>query len=149
MYAKCRDLNAALKLYEELKQRNMEPDDLTFVCLPTACIKLGDLTRGRQLHQDIISCGLQPNALLRNSLINLYGRAKNLTLHWSCMTKWSNTTWIQFPCCADVGDLTRGILFYQELIASGVVITLPVKCSYHPSLKVSWCKSMEMLLALL
>ncbi len=60
-----------------MKQRGLKPDDVTFTCLLTACADVSDLSRGKQVHQDIVNSGIQPTLTLQNSLINMHGRCKD------------------------------------------------------------------------
>ncbi len=59
MYGKCKNLDTAFELYQEMKQLGLKQDDVTFTCLLTACADVGDLRRGKQLHQDIVNSGIQ------------------------------------------------------------------------------------------
>ncbi len=78
MYGKCKDLDIAFKLYQEMKQLGLKPDEVTITCLLTACAAAGDLTRGRLLHQDVIQLNVSRSVPLQTTLINMYGKFKQL-----------------------------------------------------------------------
>ncbi len=138
MYCKCKDQDTAFELYQEMKQLKLNPNDVTFTCLLTACADAGDLSRGKQLHQDIVGSGIQLTLTLQNSLINMYGKCRDqdtaFELYQEMKQLGLKPDDVTFTClltaCADAGDLSRGKLFYQELIESGVTISCFVKCAF-------------------
>src|ERR1700689_2194107 len=58
MYGKCKEMDIAFKLYQDMKQLGLKPSDVTFMCLLTACADCGDLTHGKQLHQNVIQLNI-------------------------------------------------------------------------------------------
>ncbi len=74
MYCKCQELDTAFKLYEEMKQLGMKPNNVIFTCLLTACADLSDLKRGKLLHEDIMQQNISSNVVLQTALINMYAR---------------------------------------------------------------------------
>ncbi len=53
------------------RKPRLNPDEVTVNCLLKGCADVGDLSRGKQLHQDIVDSGIQPTLTLQNSLINM------------------------------------------------------------------------------
>ncbi|ONK60776.1 uncharacterized protein A4U43_C08F22490 [Asparagus officinalis] len=54
------------------------PDGFTFLFLLKACVKLSSRPAGSQLHGMIVKLGLEPDAFVRNALINLHARCGDL-----------------------------------------------------------------------
>lgn len=68
--------NEALTLFREMmfEDECVEPDGFTMVSLLTACAELGALALGRRVHVFLFKKGLDFNAHVENSLIDLYAK---------------------------------------------------------------------------
>ncbi|KAJ7532424.1 hypothetical protein O6H91_13G002800 [Diphasiastrum complanatum] len=64
----------ALDLYEQMKQEGMQPDNVTYVVLLKACARVASLEQGKQLHSDIIASGLENDASVGNTLVDMYAK---------------------------------------------------------------------------
>ncbi|KAF3447704.1 hypothetical protein FNV43_RR08407 [Rhamnella rubrinervis] len=69
-----------LRLYHEMLQRGVEPDNFTYPALLKACSLLLALDDGMQIHGHIFKLGLQGDVFVQNSLINMYGKCKEIGL---------------------------------------------------------------------
>lgn len=68
--------NKALELFEEMKTFGAKPDDVTFICLLSACSHAGLVEEGRELFHSMSSrYGIQPNLDHYGCFIDLLGRA--------------------------------------------------------------------------
>ncbi|XP_020577425.1 pentatricopeptide repeat-containing protein At5g56310-like isoform X2 [Phalaenopsis equestris] len=70
-YARAGRPRDALQLFEKMP---MPPDEVTMVCLVTACGAIGDLEAGEELHRYVEAKGLGWMVALRNALIDMYGK---------------------------------------------------------------------------
>ncbi|KAJ7527666.1 hypothetical protein O6H91_16G065300 [Diphasiastrum complanatum] len=64
----------ALALYEQMKQEDMQPNNVTFVLLLKACASLAALEQGKQLHSEIIKRGFQSDVVVGNTLVDMYAK---------------------------------------------------------------------------
>ncbi|KAJ7278093.1 hypothetical protein O6H91_06G050200 [Diphasiastrum complanatum] len=64
----------ALALYEQMKQEDVQPNNVTFVVLLKACASLAALEQGKQLHSDIISRGFQSDVIVGSTLVDMYAK---------------------------------------------------------------------------
>ncbi|KAJ7517800.1 hypothetical protein O6H91_21G040600 [Diphasiastrum complanatum] len=64
----------ALALYEQMKQEDLQPNNVTFVLLLKACASLAALEQGKQLHSDIIETGFQSDVIVGNTLVDMYAK---------------------------------------------------------------------------
>lgn len=63
----------ALHLFEQMQQQEgLEPDEVTAVCILNACSDVAALGKGRQMHALVIEIGLELDAFIGSSLIDMY-----------------------------------------------------------------------------
>lgn len=68
----------ALELFDQMQQDKTEPDQVTFVCLLTACSTIGGLEQGRRIHNYIIAYGVLINSYVGNALVDMYAKCSSL-----------------------------------------------------------------------
>jgi pentatricopeptide repeat protein len=64
----------ALNLYTEMKQEAVEPNEVTYLPLLSACSAIGARKKGKQLHQEIINKGIELTLPLLTALVNMYSK---------------------------------------------------------------------------
>ncbi|CAI8609970.1 unnamed protein product [Vicia faba] len=64
----------ALNLFSQMVRTGMQPDDLTFVPLFTACASLALLDEGRQANALVIKHGFDSDLSVSNSLVTMYNK---------------------------------------------------------------------------
>nr|KYP49280.1 Pentatricopeptide repeat-containing protein At4g02750 family [Cajanus cajan] len=64
----------ALNLYSQMIRTGMQPDDLTFVSVFTACASLASLEEGRQAHALVIKHGFGSDLSVSNALITMHSK---------------------------------------------------------------------------
>ncbi|KAJ7555628.1 hypothetical protein O6H91_05G047200 [Diphasiastrum complanatum] len=64
----------ALALYEQMKQEDVQPNDVTYVCLLKACAGIAALGKGKQLHSVIIKTGFELDAIVGSTLVDMYAK---------------------------------------------------------------------------
>ncbi|CAH9099992.1 unnamed protein product [Cuscuta epithymum] len=65
----------ALKVFSEMKQTDVQPDEITFLGLLTACSHVGLVSEGRAIYDQMTSCyGIQPRVDHCACMIDILGR---------------------------------------------------------------------------
>lgn len=62
----------AFELLKEMQRQGVKPDKFTFVSILGACGAVGDLERGRAVHNEIIKSGVKINLFVWNALVDMY-----------------------------------------------------------------------------
>ena len=68
----------AFKLYQQMLQANVKPNNITFMGMLKACGKVGALEQGKVVHRHIIKCTLDTDVLLESNLIDMYAQCGSL-----------------------------------------------------------------------
>ncbi|KAH7276825.1 hypothetical protein KP509_39G023400, partial [Ceratopteris richardii] len=71
-YAKHGDAMFALNCLDEMQLKGVAPNAVTYVCCLTACGRIGDLEKGKEMHEEIVSKGLLETFALGNALVDMY-----------------------------------------------------------------------------
>eukprot|EP00250_Pteridium_aquilinum_P005109 c15251_g2_i1 orf=1-468(-) len=61
-------------LYERMQENFVYPSKFTFLVMLKACVKLGCIGRGRNIHFDITKNGLDDNSFIGNTLVDMYAK---------------------------------------------------------------------------
>ncbi|KAJ7559475.1 hypothetical protein O6H91_04G086500 [Diphasiastrum complanatum] len=69
---KCGQAEKALGLYKQMRQEDVEPDNVTFMAVVNACASLEALEEGRHLHSEIILYSYDSDFFLASSLVDMY-----------------------------------------------------------------------------
>ncbi|KAJ7532722.1 hypothetical protein O6H91_13G016500 [Diphasiastrum complanatum] len=64
----------ALKLFKEMLQEGVEPDEITFVSVLNACTSPALLAQGKMIHTRIMKSNLGSDVALGTALVNMYGK---------------------------------------------------------------------------
>ncbi|XVE79227.1 hypothetical protein DITRI_Ditri14bG0040900 [Diplodiscus trichospermus] len=64
----------ALRIFSEMKQTHVMPDDVTFLGVLTACSHAGKVTEGRQIFDTMVNYGIQPRVDHCACIVDLLGR---------------------------------------------------------------------------
>ncbi|KAJ7536749.1 hypothetical protein O6H91_12G080900 [Diphasiastrum complanatum] len=106
MYAKCRQIEDARKVFNNMRTRNLvswnaiiagysrhglgkealdlyeemkegvQPDIVTYVVILKACASIAALEQGKQLHLDIIRRGFESDVIVGNTLVDMYAKGR-------------------------------------------------------------------------
>ncbi|KAJ7533582.1 hypothetical protein O6H91_13G056000 [Diphasiastrum complanatum] len=66
--------NEALALYEQMKQKGVQPDNVTYVVLLKACASITALEHGKQIHSHIIKNGFELDVIMGSALVDMYAK---------------------------------------------------------------------------
>eukprot|EP00250_Pteridium_aquilinum_P007989 c17588_g2_i1 orf=109-1581(+) len=68
----------SLKIYEKMEQKQIKPDQITYLCLLKACAKVGFVMEGWFIHNEIIKKGFDSDVTIGNTLVDMYVKCKEL-----------------------------------------------------------------------
>lgn len=68
----------ALKLFQEMQEGGMEPNQVTFVSILKACSSVSALDQGKLVHEYVIGRGYDLELLIINTLIDMYAKCGSL-----------------------------------------------------------------------
>ncbi|KAL0553082.1 hypothetical protein IC582_006968 [Cucumis melo] len=70
----------AIYLYNDMLQREVEPDNFTYPVVLKACAQLAAIQEGMQIHGHVFKLGLEDDVFVQNSLINMYGKCRDIKM---------------------------------------------------------------------
>ena len=71
----------ALKCFEQMRNKGLAPDAMTFTCILKACGSMGAAEIGKEIHADIVKEGLLVHDnVLGNALVNMYAKCGALAM---------------------------------------------------------------------
>lgn len=124
-YSRARRPREALELFREMRYARVSPDEVTLLCVISACTSLGDLETGRMVHRYIEENGFGWMAALCNALIDMYGKCGCLEQAWRVfdgMGRKTLVTWnTMMTTCASHGNADDAFRLFAWMIRSGVV----------------------------
>ncbi|KAL4565141.1 hypothetical protein LXL04_029226 [Taraxacum kok-saghyz] len=73
------NLDEAIVFYNQMLEMGIHPNNFTYPSLLKGCSYLQRLEEGMQLHGHVFKTGLQDDVFVQNSLINMYGKCREIT----------------------------------------------------------------------
>lgn len=95
-FAQCAQPHDAFKLYQEMIQKGVEPNEVTYLGLLQACSSSGYLEKGKRIHDYIARGGLEVHLFIGNALVDMYskgGSVKDAHAVFNRMSKRDLITW--------------------------------------------------------
>lgn len=80
-YVQHRHSESALQLYRAMQWEGVEPNEVTFLSVLSACSSLADLAKGNTIHASIANREIMSD-LLAIALVNMYGKCGSLEDAW-------------------------------------------------------------------
>ncbi|KAJ7550444.1 hypothetical protein O6H91_07G101600 [Diphasiastrum complanatum] len=74
-YVKCGQEQKALKFYQQMLLESVEPVNLTFVGVLSACSNVAALKEGRHVHAKVMETGCVSDVAIANCLIDMYSKS--------------------------------------------------------------------------
>ncbi|MCO5561705.1 hypothetical protein L7F22_015328 [Adiantum nelumboides] len=72
---KCEEI--ALRLYEQMQEQHIEPNEAIFVSIFEACVNIMNLQRGELFHSHTVSSDFESDLLVSGSLVDMYVKSGN------------------------------------------------------------------------
>ncbi|XP_015579720.2 putative pentatricopeptide repeat-containing protein At5g59200, chloroplastic [Ricinus communis] len=76
------EMNRALEVFREMQREDVRPNEVTIVCVLSACSQLGTLELGRWVHSYMGKYGIGINHFVGGALINMYSRCGDIDEAW-------------------------------------------------------------------
>lgn len=113
----------AFRLFEQMLELGIEPNEATFVSILQACVYAMDVERGEHIHYHIISSDYESDLVLSSSLVDMYIKCGNLVsagVVFNKMYERNIVTWNSMI----VGHVQQGLnesalLLYKQLQEEG------------------------------
>ncbi|KAJ7300180.1 hypothetical protein O6H91_Y053900 [Diphasiastrum complanatum] len=113
----------ALALYEQMKQEDVQPNNVTYVVLLNACASIAALEQGKQLHSHIIKSGFESDVVVGNTLIDMYAKCGSIehalqvfkNMHERNVVSWN----AMIAGYAHHGLVKEALAMYGQLIEEG------------------------------
>ncbi|KAF2315964.1 hypothetical protein GH714_040759 [Hevea brasiliensis] len=115
----------ALRLFNLMKCRKLEPDAVTMLGLISACRKSGELSHGTDIHSYIVSKDhLNGRIVLQNALIDMYAKCGNMAQAKSIFVKMTKKDVISWTSIimghAISGEGEEALLAFRQMLAEEV-----------------------------
>jgi pentatricopeptide repeat protein len=68
----------ALQLFEQMKEEGLQPSQVTYIIVLSACANLSALSLGRKIHSQINEACIEWNIEMKNSLLNMYAKCGSM-----------------------------------------------------------------------
>lgn len=68
----------ALRLYQQMVQANVKPNNIAFMGALKACVAVGALDQGKIIHGHIKKCRLETEPLIESNIIDMYAHCRSL-----------------------------------------------------------------------
>ncbi|XP_024521457.1 pentatricopeptide repeat-containing protein At3g24000, mitochondrial [Selaginella moellendorffii] len=124
VYAQNGCWSQALQCLSRMDAEGVKPNQVTFVTIVDVCAKLRLLDLGRKIHHRIINEGLEPDGILGNALVHMYGSCgsfDDMKSVFSRMGQSSVLLWTTMIAgCSQNGQYEEGLLVFRKMDLEGV-----------------------------
>lgn len=123
-YGRARDIDAVIKVWNDMRQRRLGVNPVTCGCVLDACVKCGHLDKAMAIFQEMRLQGLHKNTVLYATLIKGLAKARDLVgavhLYQEMRTEHVPCNLVTFnslmDVCVRVGDLQMAAVFLQDMM---------------------------------
>lgn len=77
-YARHGEPAQAIRLYRQMRESTIKPDDRIFVAVLKACASAGNLAAGKDVHAQILTSEGEPNMFVQTCLVDMYAKCSSL-----------------------------------------------------------------------
>lgn len=116
---------SVFQLQEQMRQEGLLPSNLTFVSILESCSSDITLTKGHQIHSNVISCNLAGDAKVETALLNMYakcGSLKDAEMVFSSMFPRNIMSWTAIIAAnAQHGNGKNAIRLFRQMLEEGHV----------------------------
>jgi pentatricopeptide repeat protein len=124
-YGRARDIDAVLKVWNDMRTRCLGVNPVTCGCILDACVKCGHLDKAMAIFQEMRLMGLHKNTVLYATLIKGLAKVRDLA---GAIHLYQEMRMEQVPCnlvtfnslmdvCVRCGDLHTAALFLQDMMS--------------------------------
>ncbi|CAM6015544.1 unnamed protein product [Sphagnum balticum] len=113
-----------MRLFQQMQQEGISPNEFTFVPVINACAGLGALEDGRLVHEQLIQSGCKFDVFVGNSLVDMYAKCGSIEDAWRVFNKmpsrdvvtWNAMILGQVKC----GQGQKALELFREMEQEGV-----------------------------
>eukprot|EP01018_Ginkgo_biloba_P031203 Gb_23798 [translate_table: standard] len=148
-YAQNGQASEALTLFNQMQLAEVTPDPITMVSLLQACVQLGALQQGRQIHDYIIRNGLEMDVFVATALIDMYAKCGSMDLAhqvFEKMSKINEALWnSMIAAYVQNGHTNEALIVFTQMLLADVkpnsitMVSLLPAFSYLASLQQGKC----------
>ncbi|XP_021907617.1 pentatricopeptide repeat-containing protein At4g18520, chloroplastic isoform X2 [Carica papaya] len=132
----------AISLFRTMKRRHIIVNNLTIVSILRACGSIGALSKGRELHAQIIKNSVQSNIYIGSTLVWLYCKCGEYHIASKVLQQMALRDVVSWTAmisgCANLGHESEALEFLKEMMDEGVK---PNSFTYSSALKA--CANLE------
>jgi pentatricopeptide repeat protein len=77
-HVRCGQGHKALELFQQMQQKGVRPDPMTFVAMLNVCSSVVSLDDGRCVHEQIIDSSCESDDFVRSSLVDMYAKCGSM-----------------------------------------------------------------------
>ncbi|XP_016452311.2 putative pentatricopeptide repeat-containing protein At5g59200, chloroplastic [Nicotiana tabacum] len=118
------EMNMALELFREMQMEGVKPNEVTIVCVLSACAQLGALELGKWVHSYVEKYNIEVNHIVGSALVNMYSRCGDIdeaaSLFEDLEARDVTTYNSMIVGYALNGKSTEAIKIFQRLIRDGI-----------------------------
>lgn len=118
-YIKSGRTEDALKLYREMEDQGVNPDEVTMIAMVASCAQLKNLNQGRKFHQFVQENRLTLTVTLANALMDMYVKCGKVELAQKIFDDMANRTTVSWSTMiggyANCGDLDEAHRLFDEM----------------------------------
>ncbi|KAJ0017151.1 hypothetical protein Pint_11373 [Pistacia integerrima] len=123
-YVKCGELDNAMKVFKEMRRSTIKPNSVTFACVLSVCAAERMIAFGMQLHGVVVSCGLEFDSPVANTLLAMYSKCEllcNVRKLFELMPRIDLVTWNgMIAGHVQNGFMDEALDLFRKMISSGV-----------------------------
>ncbi|KAI5348589.1 hypothetical protein L3X38_001476 [Prunus dulcis] len=123
-YSKMGYAGDAVRLFQEMRDAEFEPDEMSLVSILGACGDLGDLSLGRWVESFVVENKLELNSYVGSALIGMYGKCGDLSSArrvFDSMKKKDRVTWnAMITGYAQNGMSDEAMVLFDDMKERGV-----------------------------
>ncbi|WOL09220.1 hypothetical protein Cni_G17973 [Canna indica] len=122
-YAKNSNYGGAFELLYQMESMDMGASAFTFASLLSAAASIGMMSKGQQLHAQLLKAGFESDIGIRNSLISMYSRCGSIDDAWQAFDEMDDRNVISWTAMitgfAKHGDAGRALGFFRDMVSAG------------------------------
>eukprot|EP01018_Ginkgo_biloba_P019599 Gb_25046 [translate_table: standard] len=112
-YARHGFADEALKLFHEMQQAGVQPNQYTFASVLPACASLASMERGKEIHEEIVKSGFESNVFVGNALVDMYAKCGSIQDAHHVFNKMSERNVVSWT--AMIAGYSQNEHFYEAL----------------------------------
>lgn len=137
-YVMCGEFDNAIRAFKEMRSSETKPNPVTFACVLSVCAAEGMVDFGTQVHGFALSCGLEFESSVANTLLAMYSKCGQLFDAWKLFELMPHIDLVSWNGMI-AGHVQNGLRdealdLFREMIFSGVKPDAITFSSFLPSI---------------